>query len=351
MVHPLRPPFAGWPTFAGQRAFYLIICVALILTGLSFATTPQVTVSTPVNSSGITSPVQFVASATSSQCPQGVSAIGIYTSPGVLAYVVNSSQLNTQINLQPGTYNTVVQAWDECGGAGKIPLTITVTSDTYPEPRFLYTTEYNAGKIAGYLVNPTSGALTATGQSPVWAHWGPVRVASDKGGYRLYVANQGSQDLSAYFIDRDNGYLTAVPGSPFGAGGTGTYVAVHPSGDYVYETTDTSHGGNAGVTVFAVQSNGSLKQVPGSPFSTSGDPEAVAVDSTGSYLYVDITFSNQIDGFSIDKVNGALTPLPGSPYLVPSPPNCSNCSSTGEYDWLPIRLENTCMFLAGERVR
>jgi hypothetical protein len=50
----------------------------------------------------------------------------IYTAPGVSAYTVNSNQLNTNITLSSGTYNTVVQAWDNCGGVGKTPIAITV---------------------------------------------------------------------------------------------------------------------------------------------------------------------------------------------------------------------------------
>jgi hypothetical protein len=66
-----------------------------------------------------------VASASSS-CASGVAAIGIYTSPGVLAYATKGSQLNTLLTLNPGTYHTVVQDWDNCGGSSVAPVTITV---------------------------------------------------------------------------------------------------------------------------------------------------------------------------------------------------------------------------------
>jgi len=52
--------------------------------------------------------------------------MGIYTAPGVLAYVQNGAALDTLLPLAAGTYNTVVQAWDKCGGALKAPATITV---------------------------------------------------------------------------------------------------------------------------------------------------------------------------------------------------------------------------------
>lgn len=94
----------------------------------STVTTPvvTVTVTSPANNSQVTSPVHYVASAASPQCAKGIAAIRIYTAPGVSAYTVDSSQLNTSITLSPKTYNTVVQAWDNCGGVGKTPIIITV---------------------------------------------------------------------------------------------------------------------------------------------------------------------------------------------------------------------------------
>ena len=85
-----------------------------------------VTVTSPSNNSMVSSPVKYVASATTS-CSKGIAALGIYTAPGVLAYKVNGSSLNTTLSLSAGTYNTVVQDWDNCGGYAKTPVTITVS--------------------------------------------------------------------------------------------------------------------------------------------------------------------------------------------------------------------------------
>jgi hypothetical protein len=45
--------------------------------------------------------------------------MGIYTapSPDKKVYVTQGDSLNATVSLSPGTYNTVVQAWDYCGGA------------------------------------------------------------------------------------------------------------------------------------------------------------------------------------------------------------------------------------------
>ena len=85
----------------------------------------QVQVATPKDNSTVSTKVQYVANSTTS-CPNGVSAMGIYTSAGVLAYQSQGASLNAVLNLNPGTYHTVVQEWDGCGGSTFTPITIQV---------------------------------------------------------------------------------------------------------------------------------------------------------------------------------------------------------------------------------
>src|SRR5215469_11401042 len=109
-----------------------------------------------------------------------------------------------------------------------------------PAPKFLYSSDFSGNKVLGYTVNATTGAIKPTRQASALAHKGPTRVRSDKGGFRLYVINQTSKDLNAYFIFRNDGSLHSVPGSPVKLGKTPYDLAVHPSGHYVYAVTITS---------------------------------------------------------------------------------------------------------------
>lgn len=88
-----------------------------------------VSVSSPGNNSTDSSPVHFVAKASTS-CSKGVSAMGIYTAPYVLAYKVSGAGLNTYLKLAAGTYKTEVQEWDKCGSSSKTPITVTVSGGT-----------------------------------------------------------------------------------------------------------------------------------------------------------------------------------------------------------------------------
>src|SRR4029077_11703455 len=91
------------------------------------ASTAEVQVAAPANNARVSTRVQFVATSHTS-CAKGISAMGIYTAPGVLAYQVSGASLNTVLTLAPGSYNTVVQEWDNCGGAAQSPVTITVAA-------------------------------------------------------------------------------------------------------------------------------------------------------------------------------------------------------------------------------
>jgi hypothetical protein len=76
--------------------------------------------------------------------------MGIYTAPGQLAYVVNGASMNYNLTLNPGTYNTVVQEWDKCGGASTAPVTITVTGGSEKS----FTELQHSGGWSGYGQGP-----------------------------------------------------------------------------------------------------------------------------------------------------------------------------------------------------
>ena len=109
-----------------RKSSLAVACLSVIFAPAAFA---GVTVSAPANGATVSGAVHYVASATTSSCSEGVASMGIYTAPGVRAYVVNGTSLNASLNLSPGKYDTVVEEWDKCGGALTTPITITVTAD------------------------------------------------------------------------------------------------------------------------------------------------------------------------------------------------------------------------------
>jgi hypothetical protein len=107
-----------------MKVCFIAIVFSMILTAPAFAT---VTVTSPWNGETVGSSVQFVASANTSTCSQGVAAMGIYVDNG-LDYVANGINLNTTLTLGAGSHYVVVEEWDYCGGATATPMSITVSS-------------------------------------------------------------------------------------------------------------------------------------------------------------------------------------------------------------------------------
>ena len=319
------------------------LCPAVFLCATAFATTPVVTVTSPANNATVSAPAHFVATASSPSCSKGISAIRIYSAPGVSAYTVSGGSLNGYISLANGTYNTVVQAWDNCGGVGKTNVTVTINAQSAPAG-FLYVTNSNwtpggannLNNVVGYtIVAGGQGALALTLQGPVNTNVFPMSVAADKGGYRLYVGDWYTGDVYAYYIYGNHGYIYPVPGSPFPVNRSVTAVAVAPSGKFVFAAGNEDAAGD-GIEVFQVESNGSLVKAPGSPFATENGPRALVVDPTGKYLYVGDD-SNYLEAFAISS-SGYLTPLAGSPYSMPLPKNGCGVNPTDIVDPFGTRL-------------
>jgi hypothetical protein len=191
------------------KSLSLMVCLPAFFMPVAFA---GVTVSTPANGASITGAAPYVASATTS-CSKGIGSMGIYSAPGVLVYVSNGAKLNTSLNLNPGKYDTVVEAWDNCGGASTEPITITING---------------GGGSSGVTVN--SPANNATVGSPVnfnaSAHTSCPKGVSSMGiyiapGVLAYVTNGASLNYNLRRRDRRDrcGLPGTRPLEPRGTGG------------------------------------------------------------------------------------------------------------------------------------
>ncbi|HEY6328404.1 MAG TPA: hypothetical protein VI756_03635, partial [Blastocatellia bacterium] len=98
------------------------ICIFLMLATSVFA---DVKVSSPSNGATVSSPVHYVATATTNTCSRGVASMGIYVD-NTLVYVVNGAKMDHYLSLNSGKYHTVVEEWDYCGGATYTAIDITV---------------------------------------------------------------------------------------------------------------------------------------------------------------------------------------------------------------------------------
>jgi 6-phosphogluconolactonase (cycloisomerase 2 family) len=175
---------------------------------------------------------------------------------------------------------------------------------------FLYVANQGSGDISAFTIDPGTGNLGLINGSPfvIGASFHPTSIAVSAKGNFLYVVDPVLAQIAAFSIN-STGQLTAV-GAPVPVGVNPTFVTVEPTSRFVY----VADSGSNAVLAFAIQSNGSLSAINGSPFAAGAQPVAITTDPQGALLYVANHGSNSVSGYVIDASTGALGAVSGSPF-------------------------------------
>lgn len=186
------------------------LCISLFIFGLaSISAFAGVTVSSPANGSTVGSSVNIVASANTS-CSKGIASMGIYPAPYWLVYTVGGASLNTNISLNPGTYNVVVEEWDKCGGAS----TATVTINVKNAANAVYVTSPANNSSSGSSVNFVATATSACslGVASMGIYTAPYQLAYVTNGASLNTSlnlSPGTYNTTVQEWDKCGGAATA----------------------------------------------------------------------------------------------------------------------------------------------
>jgi 6-phosphogluconolactonase (cycloisomerase 2 family) len=191
---------------------------------------------------------------------------------------------------------------------GTVPIAI-AASVANP---FLFVANQGSGDISAFTIDPGTGNLGIIKGSPfaVGASFHPSSIAISSKGNFLYVVDPTLGQIAAFSIN-STGQLTAV-GAPVSVGVNPTFVAVEPTGRFVY----VADSGSNAVFAFSIQSNGALSAINGSPFAAGTQPAAITTDPQGVLLYVANHGSNNVSGYIIDASTGALGAVNGSPFAT-----------------------------------
>lgn len=216
----------------------------------------------------------------------------------------------------------------------------------------LFIANSGTNNISAYTVK-TDGTLTAvSGSTPTGMT--PLNMAMDSAGHFLYVANQGLQvdptsgTVSVFAVNGTT--LTAVAGSPFvvkgaslssGPGPAG--IAVTPDGKFLYVANQF----DSSVTTFSVDGSGVLTQGVTLPVGTT--PAAAAITPDGGFLYV--ANSSTVSAFAIcnqvvtscnipTSPDGSLTTVAGSPFSAGIAPAAIVAAPSGHFLYVVDRLSN-----------
>jgi hypothetical protein len=86
--------------------------------------------------------------------------------------------------------------------AGLNPVAMTID----PTNNFLYVVNHDSSSVSGFRINPTTGALTATGTVSTGSN--PVGVSIHPDGLYLFVSNNGGSTISGFNLNTTSGALS-----------------------------------------------------------------------------------------------------------------------------------------------
>jgi DNA-binding beta-propeller fold protein YncE len=161
-----------------------------------------------------------------------------------------------------------------------------------------------------------TGIFAATDIGP-FEHDGNLIITPDKS--RIFVVNQGSDDLSVFNVSADGLTLTPVPGSPFKTGHIPASVTVAAFDTVVVLNKNDDPGGQkiigkqGSVQTYKMAANGSLTPVAGSeillPTARGGEgifkgqtttPSQVLAVGDGKLIFVNDFFAGMIRPFTVN---------------------------------------------------
>lgn len=132
------------------------------------------------------------------------------------------------------------------------------------------------------------------------------------GVHSAYVANAGAGTISEYAID-SNGKLTEIPGSPFSISANATALQMTPNGNFLYALDPAKNT----IVEMSINSTSGVLTIVGTQTTTS-TPSSLTVDNSGKFLYVGNSGANNISVYAIGA-DGKLTEASFSPVAVNGP--------------------------------
>lgn len=219
--------------------------------------------------------------------------MGIYPAAYSLVYTVDGANLNTNINLNPGTYNTVIVAWDRCGGASTAGVNIKVQAGSG-----VHVTSPSNNSTVGSSVNFVATATTTCpqGVASMGIYTAPYQLAYIAGGASLNTSlslSPGTYNTTVEEWDRCGGATTAPVTITVGSSGK-TFWNVQSSGGWnSYAQQPPSYGDCTWCTPSGPETTWATYQGIKNP-SLSGS--ATQFNLGGTQAYTDVLWNNHLIG-------------------------------------------------------
>jgi DNA-binding beta-propeller fold protein YncE len=190
--------------------------------------------------------------------------------------------------------------------------------------------------LLGFTENPATGALTAMpgvtinpGNVPSTGFASgvsPSGLLVDKTGTHLYVTDDVQNQVASYSIG-SNGVPTLIAGGTAATDSGPMGMALDLSGKYLYVVAynaNTIDGFTVGASGQPVRSTvaGTVAVGTGPRCVTISGAPSNANPSHGVYLYASNGLSNNVSGEQLNPADGSLDQIPGSPFSGSGLPTC-----------------------------
>jgi 6-phosphogluconolactonase len=202
----------------------------------------------------------------------------------------------------------------------------------------VYVANNGSHNVSAYTINNLTGALVKVQGSPFAASDLPVAVAVDSVHKFAYVVNQHYPqkhgNIFAYTIDASTGALTVV-GKPYLTGASPYAISIANSFVYVPDIFSDNVAG------YSIQSTGALKTI--GTYGPDAQPEGITVDPSDSFAFVTNSESNTVSPYAINPSSGALTPVYSSGsygYSTGTTPEKPAVDPSGTYLYVPNTNSN-----------
>jgi len=231
--------------------------------------------------------------------------------------------------------NSSTGALSVLNGGGAVGYAYVASMDISPDGNWLIALDQNNLTLDEFLINSSTGVLTAYNPTYYPVPSGATVVAhgvkfAPSGNYLFLALGTAGDVVYTFNTALTSGALTTPLSLSLGSASTNSdnALAVSPDSTLLFIARS---GPGGGLAAYTIGSGGSLAQVSGSPFSAGALPFSVAVNAAGKDVYVANRTDSTISGFSIASSTGVLTALSGSPYQSGSAVTALAVDNSGDY--------------------
>lgn len=191
---------------------------------------------------------------------------------------------------------------------------------------YLYAANQSGGSALSRMrIDSLTGNITQLGNTAVPN--GAYGVEVDSTNSWVYTAAVSANQIAGFSIDHSSGNLTAVPGSPFAAGGGVNGLGISKDSKCLI-ASNWSGAAGAKVTSYSInQSTGALTKV--ADYSGGTSPSGVGIDPQNRFVYVANYGSSNISAYTLNTTTCTLSFI--NNYASGSSPDAISVHPTGKY--------------------